>query len=154
MDKFKLFVILLRYCESLNGASGKTIITNYGRMREFVNNLNEEELGSELCNLIERLAIKKALKSVREGKINLKESSTDWNKEAIAKGYQLSREVDKLRVERPNSEELIEKMTELAELAIHEPSIGTQLCLMALFFKGAESLKKDLEELCELYEID
>ena len=44
-------------------------------------------------------------------------------------------------------------MKELAELALDEPSIGTQLCLMELFFEGSDETSLDewkrLKELLE-----
>ena len=153
MDKYKLAEILLRYCKSIENAGGKTIITNYDRMRNYINNLNEEELGHELCRLCNILTIKQALLAVKKGKISLKESSSDWNGKAVAKGYQLAKEIAYLWKERPKGKEKVEKMKELAELALDEPSIGTQLCLMELFFKGSDETSLDewtrLKELLE-----
>ena len=152
MNKLKLLEILSRYCKSLESAEGKTVITNYGRMRSFIKSLNKEELGEELCCLFDRLVIKEALKIVRKRNINLKENSLDWDKKSIAKGYQLSKEIESLLYS--DSKKWEEKMKELAELAYGEPSVGTQLCLMGLFLKGAESPNDDLERLEELYETD
>lgn len=143
MDKNKLTEILLRYCKSIENAGGKTIITNYERMRNYINNLNEEELGHELCRLCYTLTIKQALLAVKKGKISLKECSLDWNGKAVAKGYQLAKEIAYLWKEHPKGKEKEEKMKELAEMAFEEPSIGTQLCLMELFFKGTDEMSLD-----------
>lgn len=153
MDKYKLTEILLRYCKSIENAGGKTIITNYDRMRNYINNLNEKELGHELCRLCDTLAIKQALLAVKKGKISLKECSADWNGKAVAKGYQLAKEIAYLWKEHPKGKEKEEKMKELAEMAFDEPSIGTQLCLMELFFNGTDEMSIDewkrLKELLE-----
>ncbi len=151
MDKYKLAEILLRYCKSLESAGGKTIITNYGRMRSFIKKMSEEELGHELLQLCDRLAIKQALLAVKKGNISLKESSSDWNGGIISKGYKLSKEIEHLWIERPRGKEKDEKMMELAEMAFDEPSIGTQLCLMGLFFKGTD--ETSLEEWRRLQEL-
>lgn len=146
-----LLEVLVRYCKSLEGAKGETIITNYGRMREFIKKLDENEFGKELCNVIDRLVIKQALFTVREREISLKDCTSDWDGKAVAKGYKLAKEIKYLWQERPKSRELTEKMTELADMAFGETSVGTQLCLMGLFFKGAESPDYDLERLEKLY---
>lgn len=154
MDKHKLAEFLVRYCKSIENAGGKTIITNYGRMRNFINNLNEEEVGHELCILCDMLTIMQAVLAVKKGKISLKECSSDWNGKTVAKGYQLAKEIAYLRKGHPKRKEEEEKMRELGELAVDEPSIGTQLCLMGLYFNGAEEncldewkrLKELLEE--------
>lgn len=152
MDKFKLIENLLRYCKSIENAGGKTIITNYGRMRNCINNLNKEELGRELCTLCDVLTIKEALKAIKSEKISLKECSSDWNGKTIAKGYQLAKEIAYLWKERPKGKEKIEKMMELAEMAFDEPSVGTQLCLMKLFFDGNDSSIEEWKQLNELLE--
>ena len=151
MDKNKLAEILLRYCKSLESAGGETIIINYGRMRDFIKKMNEEEFGHELLQVCEILTIKQALLAVKKGNISLKESSSDWNGGVISKGYKLSKEIERLWMERPKSKEKIEKMTKLAEMAFDEPSVGTQLCLMSLFFKGTdENSSEEWKRLQEL----
>ena len=152
MDKYKLTEILLRYCKSIENAGGKTILTNYDRMRNYINNLNEEELGHELCTLCDTLTIKEAILAVKKGKISLKECSSDWNGKTIAKGYQLAKEIAYLWKEHPKGKEKEEKMKELAEMAYDEPSVGTQLCLMELFLKGYETSDEEWKRLKELLE--
>ena len=121
-------------------------------MRNYINNLNEEELGHELCTLCDTLTIKEAILAVKKGKISLKECSSDWNGKTIAKGYQLAKEIAYLQKERPNSKEKIVKMVKLAEMAYDEPSVGTQLCLMELFLKGYETSDEEWKRLKELLE--
>ena len=155
MNKSKLKDILKRYTKSLKGASGETIITNYGRMRIFVKSLNREELGDELKSLCSLYTIRQASRAVKAGNISLKESSSDWNRRAIAKGYQLAKEIDLLSQKGPkHKERWLEKMVELAEMAYDEPSYGTQLCLMGLFFTEGVLQEEHIIRLKELLSED
>lgn len=136
MEKKELKGVLQRYTQSLKGASGKTIITNYGKMKDFTYKLSEEELGNELCHLCQLYTIRQALRAVKEENVCLKDCSDDWNSQAVAKGYQLAKKREELYKTQPNSKELTDTSIELATLAFCEPSIATSLFITGLFFSG------------------
>lgn len=150
MDKKELKDVLKRYTNSLIGASGETIITNYGKMRDFTKSLDEKELGDELCSLCYYYTIHQALKAVEKEKVSLKNCSTDWNGRVIAKGYQLAKECDQIEREQGLSQEWKAQRTLLVKMTIDETSIATQLCLMRLCFRGDVLNDKDLARLKEL----
>lgn len=150
MNKKELKIILQRYTQSLKGASGETIITNYGRMRDFVYELNEEELGKELCFLCKLYTLRQALRVVKEENISIKDCTNDWNSRAVAKGYQLHKEIEPLYSTRPKSQELKNKLLELGTLAVDEPSIGTGLFLKGLYFSHGVLSDDSLNRLKEL----
>lgn len=150
MDKKKVKDVLGRYIKSLRGASGKTIITNFGKMREFVNSIDDDEKGSELSTLLELITIQYALQAINREKISLKDNSTNWNSEAIARGYQLEKEISYLWEQRPKGEEKINKMRTLLELTVNEKDTATQLCLWKLYLKGYELRKEDVLSLLNL----
>lgn len=150
MDKNKLFEITTRYIKSLTGASGETIIINFGRMRKFVNGLDEEKLGSELVNLLDYFTIQHTLYVINKQEISLKDCTSNWNAQAIGKGYQLQKEVAYLREQRPHSKEYLDKWRALLELTLNEKDIATQLCLWGLYFKGCKLQVEDAKRLCEL----
>ena len=150
MNKVKIKEILKRYTKSLYGASGETIITNYGKMRDFTNSLDKEELGEELCTLCSLFTIHQALKAVETEKISLKNSSTDWNSKAVAKGYQLAKECKQTCRDEGHSKLWTEKMRLLIGMAKSEQSIATQLCLMGLLFSGKVLSDDDLVKLKDL----
>ena len=136
MEKSELKGVLQRYTQSLKGASGETIITNYGKMKNFTKELNEEDFGKELCFLCNLYTIRQALKAVKEEKICLKDCSQDWNSKVVAKGYQLAERIEELYRTRPKSKEMKDAMMELGILAYDEPSLATNLFLLSLFFTG------------------
>lgn len=150
MNKEKLFEITTRYIKSLTGASGETIITNFGRMREFVNGLDEKKFESELITLLDCFTIQHALDVINKQKISLKDCTSHWNAQAIGKGYQLQKEVAYLREQRPHSKEYLDKWRALLELTLNEKDIATQLCLWGLYFKGCKLQVEDIKRLREL----
>lgn len=150
MEKKKLKEILKRYTKSLVGASGETIITNYGKMRDFVEHLDEDELGEELCCLCERFPVHQALKAIEKEKVSLKSCSTDWNAKSVAKGYQLAKECNQIYKERGLNKEYEEKLRALCIIAKKESSLATQLCLLGLFFNGEAMTAEELARLKEL----
>ena len=150
MNKEKLFEITTRYIKSLTGASGETIITNFGRMREFVNGLDEKKFESELITLLDCFTIQHALDVINKQKISLKDCTSNWNAQAIGKGYQLQKEVAYLREQRPHSKEYLDKWRALLELTLNEKDIATQLCLWGLYFKGCKLQVEDIKRLREL----
>ena len=150
MDKQQLKNILKRYTKSLIGASGETIITNYGRMRDLTNSLDEEELGDELYTLCYFFTIHQALKAIERENVSLKNCSTDWNSKTVAKGYQLAKECKQAYREEGHGKVWEEKMKLLIGMAKIEPSIGTQLCLMGLLFSGNVLHEDDLLKLNDL----
>lgn len=154
MRKDELKKVLERYTKSLIGASGETIITNYGKMRDFTKGLDEKELGEELCNLCNYYTIHQALKAVEKEKVSLKSCSTDWNSRVVAKGYQLAKECKQIYREQGLSQGWKAKMLPLGEMAIDETSIATQLCLMGLFFQGKALTDEGLARLKELLSDD
>ena len=150
MNKEKLFEITTRYIKSLTGASGETIITNFGRMRKFVNGLDEKKFESELITLLDCFTIQHALDVINKQKISLKDCTSNWNTQAIGKGYQLQKEVAYLRAQRPHSKEYLDKWRALLELTLNEKDIATQLCLWGLYFKGCKLQVEDIKRLREL----
>ena len=150
MNKEKVFEITKRYIKSLTGASGETIITNFGRMREFVNGLDEEKFGNELINLLDCFTIQHALDVINKQKISLKDCTSNWNTKAIGKGYQLQKEVAYLRAQRPHSKEYLGKWRTLLELTLNEKDIATQLCLWGLYFNGCKMQEEDIKRICVL----
>ena len=144
MDKKELKGVLQRYSQSLKGASGETIITNYGKMKDFANELSEEKFGKELCFLCKLYTLRQALRAVKEGNICLKDCSNDWNSRAVSKGYQLARRIEELYRTRPKSKEMEDVMMELGILAYDEPSIATNLFLSGLFFTGGVLNEDDI----------
>jgi len=150
MDKQQLKDILKRYTKSLIGASGETIITNYGRMRDLTLSLDEKELGDELCTLCDFYTIHQALKAIERENVSLKNCSTDWNSKTVAKGYQLAKECEQAFKEEGYGKVWEEKKKLLSRMANSEPSIGTQLCLMGLYFSGKSFGDYDVPRLKEL----
>lgn len=154
MDKVQLKEILKRYTKSLKGASGATIITNYGKMRKFVDNMKEEDLGEELYFLCRSFTLHQALKAIGTEKISLKSCSTDWNAKSVANGFLLARECRKIHQERGNSKDYVKKMKALCQMASDEPSLATQLFLFRLFFTNEVMQSKDLARLKDLLNDD
>lgn len=150
MEKKKLKEILKRYTKSLVGASGETIITNYGKMRDFVEQLGEDELGDELYTLCGIFTIYQALKAIEKEEVSLKSCSTDWNAKSVAKGYQLAKECKQICKERGMNKEYVEKWGALCRIAKKESSLATQLCLFDLFFFYEPMSAEDLARLKEL----
>ena len=147
MNKKELKDVLKRYTKSLIDASGETIITNFGKMRDFTNGLDKKELGEELCNLCNYYTIHQALKAVEKEKVSLKSCSTDWNSRVVAKGYQLAKERDQIYKIHGKNKEVEEKIRALVELTLSETSIATQLCLFGLCFQHRVLNEKELERL-------
>ncbi len=154
MNKKDLKELLRRYTKSLNGASGATIITNYGKMRDYTDKLNKDELGEELCILCQLFTIYQALRAVEKEKVSLKGCSTDWNSRAIAKGYELYKECERLYRERGLCQDYEDREMSLCVLAHTESSLATQLCLYNLFFTRGAMDEEDLMKLKDLLSDD
>lgn len=140
--------VLKRYIKSLKGADGSTISFNYGKMRDFVENLKAEgDVSEELISLLRFAVIHYALRAVEQGKVNLKSSSSDWNSAAVAKGFELSRAIQQCqRDNRPSTEQL----EALCQLAHEQQSLATQLLLFGLFFRWNAMDEKSEDRLKEL----
>lgn len=140
--------VLKRYIKSLKGADGSTISFNYGKMRDFVENLKAEgDVSEELISLLRFAVIHYALRAVEQGKVNLKSSSSDWNSVAVAKGFELSRAIQQCqRDNRPSTEQL----EALCQLAHEQQSLATQLLLFGLFFRWNAMDEKSEDRLTEL----
>ena len=136
--------VLKRYIKSLIGADGSTISFNYGKMRDFVENLKAEgDVSEELISLLRFAVIHYALTAVEQGKVNLKSSSSDWNSVAVAKGFELSRAIQQCqRDNRPSTEQL----EALCQLALDEHSLATQLLLFGLFFQWNNAMNEESEK--------